>query len=126
MAQLRVLVVSPSKLHAYWELSNLARSSSPDAAQPVAQGELLLRCSDLSGQPTGRSLDGKGWRLVPLAGGARSVFLSDLPSGHLLWLELGEITADGFRPLLAAPPVEMPWTGPVALPKAAVQTVSRS
>ncbi len=112
MAHLRPLVLSPTRLYVYWE-----------AAEP---GPFALRCSDLSGRPTADSLDGMGWRLLPVEAGAGGAYLEALPPGHVLWVELGTLAGAAFLPLAAARPVQMPWSGPVPLPQASAGQVSRS
>jgi len=112
MAHVRPLVLNSTRMHVYWEVA--------------AAGPLALRVSDLSGRPPAESLDGTGWRLVAVAEAAGRAYLEELPPGHILWVEVGEVRAEGFVPLATAPPVQLPWTGPVPLPKARVGHVSRS
>lgn len=111
MAHLRPLVLAPDRMYVYWQ---------------AEAGPLALRVSDLSGLPPAESLDGRGWRQVAVAAPTGGVYLEGLPPGHILWCELGRPEAGGFQPLAAAPPVELPWVGPVPLPRAGAGQVSRS
>ncbi|MFZ5823112.1 MAG: hypothetical protein ACOY94_02020 [Bacillota bacterium] len=93
--RLGVMVRTATELYIYWRPSV---GGTP--------GPLSLRVTDLSGRPVGESLDGRGYREVPLGD---SVYVPDLLPGHLYVAEVGRTQPEGFTPLLSVGPVQTPW-----------------
>jgi hypothetical protein len=93
--RLGVMVRTQNEIFAYW---------SPSLDRP-----LTLRVTDLTGRPAAESLDGRGYRDVPLEAGAEEQYLTGLQPGHLYVVEIGETEEGAFHPLLSAGPVQTPW-----------------
>jgi len=88
-----VMVRSARSLFVYWR---------------VERPCLTVRITDLSGRSVSELLDQTGVRHVTPGAGESAVYVDDVLPGHLYYVELGEASADGFVPLLAAAPVQTP------------------
>lgn len=89
------MVRTPNELFVYWR----------PAPGGVDGAPLGLRITDLTGRPADESLDGCGFRDVPVS---ESVYVANLLPGHLYIAEVGYAEAGGFTPLLTVGPVQTP------------------